>query len=228
MERIFFLQGTEWGALEIVLPVLLYAINFGLTNRARGWGRYKTFTNRDVLALWLAISTFGLLTYFQADLALWAKIFVSVVTSGLWRLAVSPGWGEYFDFTDYPNFEIAWIDQSVAWLHIRMKRGFRGWLGRRLNTRLNHAANDPVFLDGVSFALRGVYYLPIYIFSGLALASWWFALPAALFWQDGVVYYQCKKRFGGDYVREAELIGGALRGLLFGAAIALALLQRQI
>lgn len=190
-------------------------ILWGLINRLRGWGGGWNLTNEPKWLVWMQIHLFSrpILSATQAFLtALWyhhqfdapfaACGLLFVALFGFWWLAVAPGWGEYFDGLVVPNHEIKWIDSAVAW-------GF-SYLPPRWG-------QNAALVDNVSFGLRGAYYLPM--FAAVAAIhcyffgwSWWLMLPAAFFWQDGVVYGLARKVLpSGDFVALAEKCGGVIR-----------------
>lgn len=198
--------------------IILLALSWGLSNRGRGWGPINPkppkwqawlseFCDRNTMAAWHGISI--ILAAIAFDVPLWWQpMALALSTAALWRFGTSPGWGEYQDGKITGNNEIAWIDRLVKWL----------LPSRKFET-------DPALIDGVSMAIRGIYYLPIFIAAGLIMESAWFALPAAFFWVPGAVYgyfwHRVPDRRKVAYVvLYAEWVDDTIRGLFFFIAFA--------
>ena len=201
-------------SIIVVDFILLLALSWGLSNRGRGWGplvgapkwqfTVANLLNRDTMAAWHGISVVLACLAFGVPLW-WQGTALAACTAIFWRLAVTRGWGEYQDGRDNTNDEIKWIDD----------------LAMNIAARLPVRFLRPHWIDGISMALRGVYYVPIYIAAGLIMDSWWFALPAAFFWQAGAVYATLwRKGPNQDPTLWAEWIDDTIRGLLFFTAFA--------
>lgn len=204
------------------LIIIALSLSWGASNRGRGWGpmpgapawqvKLSGLLSRDTMALWHAL-TAGWAAWHLGLPLWWQAAVFGAATGALWRFAVSPGWGSYQDGWRILYDEIGWID----WL---LKK-----LAKVLPARI---ATDPKWMDGIGMGLRGVYYLPIYGVAGYLTQSWWFLLPAAFFWQAGVIYAVLWKRIPEDQriakvVFYAEWVDDTVRGLLFFTATALAL-----
>ena len=199
------------GILQIAAAIggiFLTAGIWSLANRGRGWGGGKTKTgqwfakyviNRETMAVVCAASLAGYLYALTGHLGVAMGLFVVVFL--FWWLGVLFGWGEYFDGSGGVNHEIAWIDRLMLWV-------------------FHHYPMTGDRIDNISMGLRGTYYLPMFIMAGVVTHSWWFALPAAFFWQDGFIYGQAYRDTpkGQDFVRVAEFSGGGLRGFFMALA----------
>ena len=200
-----------------MLTTLFVAI-WSVINRLRGWGNGWGKTEKPVWLVWLQSHIFSrpILSATLAAVCFWysrslgfeesAVWGVSAAVFAGWWLGVAPGWGEYFDGSDKVNHEIAWIDRLAPKI-----------------AKLIWGKKKPKWaIDSVSFGLRGVYYLPM--FAGIAWAAGtpWAMLGALWFWQDAAIYTLCRMHLKGDFVRGAEFISGAFRGLAVASALLIA------
>lgn len=199
-------------ALGEVLIIALLALSWGGSNRLRGWGsneqspKWQQFLtaqvfNRYTTAAWHGI-TAAWYMHHLTGLHTWPIYGFGAVVALLWYFAVVFGWGEYQDGQVPTNDEIGWID----------------WWVIRATSILPARFARAHWIDGISMGLRGLFYVPMHLACGLIAASWWFALPAAFFWQAGVVYVYVWKNTRGDFVLVAEWVDDTIRGLLFFAA----------
>lgn len=226
--------------MGIVAAIILFSFVWGLSNRGRGYGpragapawqvwAANHLLHRDSMAGVHGLSVY-LFTRYLGE-GLWPSLILAVVVAVTWRVAVSPGWGEYQDGKRINNNERPWIDAFMNKLLLPGMVKLAEWMLWGPSARLARNApavysltENPRFVDGVSMGLRGGWYLPIYIVTGFYLGSWWMLLPAVFFWQSGMVYAVLWKVRGGDVVFHAEWIDDSLRGLLFSSALALAIL----
>lgn len=199
----------------------------GAINRLRGWSggwegkkqpwlvwiQANIFT-REILAVLEGLTVFGYLHSLGVSESLSAAI--SVPMAGAWLFGVIFGWGDYFDDDTIPNHEIAWIDDFVKIVVQPVLTKYFSKTG---------LATNPWFIDSFSFGLRDTYYLPMMAVIPVAMHSWLAAIPAALFWIDAITYsgFHYFSTPGADYVRKAEIAGGAIRHTLTAAAVLLAL-----
>lgn len=199
----------------LLAPVV--AIIWSLANRGRGWGpaagapKWKVYAAKACNRYTMSAVCAGSLTgyaYLLGFSELECRLLFGSVFLG-WYLGVLPGWGEYFDGSNNRNHEVKFIDDFMFWV-------------------AHHVPLTGSQIDNISFGLRGVFYLPLFIMAGLALQSWAFVLPALFFWQDGIVYGTARRTVTGDYVRAAEFAGGAFRGYLMACAVALTYFMRTI